>query len=273
MNDEKALVPMSDIREMAKAAASSGLFPSLKSPDAIMTLMLLCQAEGLHPIQALRRYDIVQGRPGLKADAMLGEFQNRGGIVTWHKNTKEECSATFTAPGLGEPVTVTWTIADAKEAGLAGKPGPWQQYPRQMLRARVTSEGVRMAMPGIVVGLYTPEEVGDFAQVLIPPAKPKESDVEKRETVVVTDIQRVFPEAKQVKPWLTRLMASLNQLDLGRKKADELSLRGKAREEHLRTARLLYLSWVTGRTIESSKDLTDEEAEEAIRRADNGEMP
>lgn len=156
-------LPMSiaDVMEMATAAAKSGLFAGIGTPEAAFTLMMLCHSEGLHPMQALRRFDIIDGKPSMKADAILAEFLNRGGMVEWHRNDHEECRATFTAPGLKTPVTVSWTIADAQRAGLLRK-NNWMGYPRQMLRARVISEGVRMSMPAVVVGIYTPEEVEDF---------------------------------------------------------------------------------------------------------------
>lgn len=56
------MVCMDDLKQMATAACKSGLF-SMPSPEAALTLMLLCQAEGLHPIQALRHYHIIKGRP------------------------------------------------------------------------------------------------------------------------------------------------------------------------------------------------------------------
>lgn len=52
-------------------------------------------------------------------------------------------------------------MARAKTAQLGGK-GNWAKYPRQMLRARVISEGIRATFPACCVGVYTPEEVADF---------------------------------------------------------------------------------------------------------------
>jgi hypothetical protein len=52
-------------------------------------------------------------------------------------------------------------MEQAKRAGLATK-DVWKQYPRAMLRARVVSEGIRTIFPGVLGGLYTPEEVQDF---------------------------------------------------------------------------------------------------------------
>jgi hypothetical protein len=155
------MVPFSEVQSMAVAAAKSGLFPGARTPEAALTLMLVAQAEGLHPVQALRRFHVIEGRPAMSAEAMLASFQAAGGRITWQRTDEAECAAVFEAPGMGAPLTVRWTLEDAKRAGVAGKQN-WQRYPRQMLRARVVSEGVRASMPGVVLGMYTPEEVADF---------------------------------------------------------------------------------------------------------------
>lgn len=261
---EAALVPqmrpvagIAEVKQMAEAAARSGLFPSLRTPEAAFTLMMLCQAEGLHPIQALRRFDIVQGRPALKADAMLGEFQQRGGVVDWLHNDAEKCEATFAAPGLAKPVKVSWTIEDAKRAGLAGKSGPWQQYPRQMLRARVISEGVRMAMPAVVVGLYAPEEVQDFAR----PA-PVEVIVEAPKADPVTSAEAATPGPSVSPP-------SDHAASPGEVKALNTAITGKLGIKD-RDAKLAWISEMVGRAVESSKDLTSAECRRLTESAKAG---
>lgn len=157
-----ALVPMGDLQAMATAVAKSGLFGAVKSQDAALTLLLLAQAEGIHPMQAMRRFDVVDGKPAMKSDAMLGEFQAHGGKVEWVVYTDERVTARFSSPGCPAGLEVSWDMDRARRAGLGGKRN-WQTYPRQMLRARVISEGVRATMPAVVAGIYTPEEVADFA--------------------------------------------------------------------------------------------------------------
>jgi len=124
-----------------------------------MALMLIAQAEGMHPAIAARDFHVIQGRPALKADAMLARFQAAGGKVQWTSYTETKVAGIFSHPAGGS-VEVEWTIAMAKTAGLAGK-DVWKQYPRGMLRARVISEGVRTVYPGVAVGVYTPEEIAD----------------------------------------------------------------------------------------------------------------
>jgi hypothetical protein len=126
-----------------------------------MAIMLLCQAENMHPAVAMRDYHVIQGRPALKADAMLARFQQAGGSVSWKDYTDEKVTGVFSHPS-GGTLEVSWTLARAKTIGIANKDN-WKNYPRAMLRARVASEGIRSVYPGCVVGVYTPEEVQDFA--------------------------------------------------------------------------------------------------------------
>ena len=153
------VVSVDDIQIMAVAVAKSGLF-GMKTPEQAMALMLIAQAEGYSPALAARDYHIIQGRPALKADAMLARFQMAGGKVEWVTYTDAEVKATFSHP-QGGSITLAWTFEQARKIGLTGKDN-WKNYPRAMLRARVVSEGIRTVFPGCVVGVYTPEEVQDF---------------------------------------------------------------------------------------------------------------
>ena len=154
------LVAYSDMEQMASAIAASGLF-GMKDKNSVLALMAVAQAEGLHPATAARDFHIIQGRPALKADAMLARFQNAGGKVTWKEYTDEKVTGLFSHPNGGE-LAVSWTIEQAQRIGLV-KPGSgWQKFPRAMLRSRCISEGIRSVYPGSVTGFYSPEEVADF---------------------------------------------------------------------------------------------------------------
>lgn len=98
----------------------------------------------------------------MKADAMLARFQLAGGKVRWASLTDTKVVGEFTHESGGS-ATIEWDMDRAKAAGLGGKAN-WLKYPRQMLRARVISEGIRTVYPACVVGVYTPEEVQDFEQ-------------------------------------------------------------------------------------------------------------
>lgn len=179
------LVPLSDIQQMAEVAATSKMF-GFKNQQEAMAIMLLCQAENLHPAVAMRDYHVIQGRPALKADAMLARFQQAGGQVNWKVYEDEQVTGVFSHPS-GGTLEVTWTLAQAKSIGIANKDN-WRNYPRAMLRARVLSEGIRSVYPGCVVGVYTPEEVQDFTP-------PKNMGVAERvDAVPQTDVEEIVDD-------------------------------------------------------------------------------
>ena len=153
------LVSVADIERMSMAVAKSGMF-GVRTPEQAMSLMLIAQAEGLHPAIAARDYHVINGKPALKADAMLARFQTAGGRVEWLDFTDDKVSARFTHP-QGGSVVVDWTLERAKRAGVSNNP-TWSKFPRAMLKARVISEGVKTVYPGVAVGTYTVEEVRDM---------------------------------------------------------------------------------------------------------------
>ena len=158
-----AIVPVqayavTDMERMAKAFAASKLF-GVQNLDQALALMLVAQAEGRHPASAAQDYHIIQGRPAKKADAMLRDFLAAGGKVEWHALTDEQADATFSHPS-GGAARIDWTFKRASTAGIANP--MWKKYPRQMLRSRVVSEGVRTVCPGATSGMYVPEEVQDI---------------------------------------------------------------------------------------------------------------
>lgn len=154
------IVTFNEMEQMANAIAKSGLF-GMKDTNSVLALMAVAQAEGLHPATAARDFHIIQGRPALKADAMLARFQNAGGKVDWKDYTDDKVTGVFSHPHGGS-LAVTWTIEQAQRIGLV-KPGSgWQKFPRAMLRSRCISEGIRSVFPGSVTGFYSPEEVEDF---------------------------------------------------------------------------------------------------------------
>ena len=227
-----ALVPINEIREMAEVAAKSKMF-GFKSPDEAMAIMLLCQAENLHPAIAMRDFHVIQGRPALKADAMLARFQQAGGTVKWEEYTDERVSGSFSHPNGGS-VTVTWTFEMAKKIGLTAKDN-WRNYARAMLRARCVSEGVRTVYPGCVVGVYTPEEVETFKT-----PSPTVKDMGEAEIVIeeqVTEYQLFLPDGSVYanctdwKDYIERYVAMLDAIENSPKlKADEKSEKRKTWE-------------------------------------------
>jgi hypothetical protein len=162
MSTSIALVPIAEIQAMAFAFAKSGLFGT-KTQEQCMALLLLASAEGVHPAIAMRDFDVIQGKPAKKAEAMLRSFLAAGGAVEWHELTDTKADATFSHPQGGK-ARISWDMERAKKAGLAGK-DTWQKFARAMLRSRVVSEGCRTVYPAATSGMYEPGEVRAMGQV------------------------------------------------------------------------------------------------------------
>lgn len=175
---------LADLEQMARHAAASNLF-GLQAAQAF-TLMLVAMADGLHPVEALRRYHVIEGRPAMRADAMQAEFQRRGGCLRWLARTATECTVEAWHPTLHpDHLRFSVTLAELVDSRVActydQRSGQWrlksmyQKFPRQMLHARAVSEMVRAIDPGVVVGVYTPEEVRD-AERDVPMPRPWDRD-------------------------------------------------------------------------------------------------
>lgn len=201
-----AIVPFEHQLQLATAFAKSGLF-GVKTTDQALALMALCEAEGLHPAKAVQDYDIIQGKPAKKAQAMLASFLANGGKVTWHSRTDTECEATFSHPSGGQ-ITVDWDMERAKQAKLADKEN-WKKFPRAMLHARVISEGVRSIFPGATSGLYTPEEVRDFEDT------PKVNRVIKEVIQDAIEVVEKMPKKQpDIEPYLDAILKAENITNL-----------------------------------------------------------
>lgn len=173
---ESNLIPFNELQQMGRALHASGLFPSFKSEAQAIGLLMLAQAEGVHPVMATRKFHIMHdGKPTMRSDAMLAGYRAKGGKVRWKTAADDKTAQVGEWEFEGTTTVIGFTMAEAIAAGYTTatpKPGSgWARDPAAMLRARTISRATRMLTPEVVVGLYTPEEVEDFAPEGAAPAK------------------------------------------------------------------------------------------------------
>jgi hypothetical protein len=194
-----AVFTMSDMERVALAIAKGGLFGS-NDPNAVLTLCMVAQAEGKHPGLVMQQYHIINGKPAKKAEAMLVDFLASGGRVEWHQLDDECADATFTHPAGGS-ARITWDKARVIQAQLGNNP-MHKKYPRQMLRSRVVSEGVRTVFPGATSGMYVPEEVAEF-EPAPSSAPPTPSAKRARDLKAIEHKPEPDPARVKAEVWLT----------------------------------------------------------------------
>ncbi len=153
---------VADVETMSKQVTKSG-FGGLTEAQAF-TLMMVCEADGLHPIQAIRRFHVIKGRPAMRADAILADMLRLGWSVAWttELDDREVQEAFFRhKTKCPDGKAVRFSFEDAKKAKVSGNDS-WQNWTPAMLRARVSTIACRALDPGIIVGLYSVEEVEDM---------------------------------------------------------------------------------------------------------------
>jgi len=148
---DKIADPIAAAETMGDWFTRSGLFGCDKSEQGKM-LALVCLMERKSPTEITRNYDIVQGRLRKKAMALHADFRSRGGKIRWIETGDDGIAAKAEFTFEGDTVTVSYSIEQAKAAGLVKSKSAWESNPGNMLRARVVSNGVGMLCPEIIAG-------------------------------------------------------------------------------------------------------------------------
>lgn len=154
----------------ANMMAKSDLVPKefRDKPANVLLAVQLGQEVGLSPMQAIQSIAVINGRPSMWGDAVLGIVQASGLLEYIHEEVKDGV-ATCRMKRKGQPETVrSFSTADAKKAGLLGKAGPWTNYENRMLQLRARGFCVRDTFADVLKGLHVREEVEDMELVETP---------------------------------------------------------------------------------------------------------
>lgn len=151
--------------DYAKLIADSDLAPKdYKGKPGNVLIAIQCGMEiGLKPMQAIQNIAIINGRPAVWGDAMLGLVQNSPlceSIKEYVLDKKAFC--TVKRKGDVEEYTYSFSLEQAKIANLTGKPGPWTQYPERMLQMRARGFALRDKFSDVLKGIAMKEEVEDY---------------------------------------------------------------------------------------------------------------
>lgn len=119
---------------------------------------------GLPPFTALRHVHLVEGSPSLSAEYKRARVLAAGHELDILELTTTRCRVAGRRRNSGKPpLEITFTIEDAKRAGLVKARGSWETRPRRMLFARASTEVCDFLFADITNGLPTMEllEAGD----------------------------------------------------------------------------------------------------------------
>src|SRR5215831_1224397 len=166
--DELQAGPTGDVARLRAAAeyasyiANTSLVPEALrgDPAAIAAVMLAGQELGLKPMASLRMVVLIRGRTALTAEAQRGLVTSEGHELWFDESTVTRAIAAGRRRDSDRVARITWTLDDAKRAGIAGGEN-WRRYPAEMLRARASAALARAMFADVIGGIPASEEIED----------------------------------------------------------------------------------------------------------------
>lgn len=158
---------LDELWRFAQLFHSSRMFQKM-SVEQLFVVIEYGAELGLGPFQSTQACSIIAGKPGLTTEAMKALCHASGKV----KKLEHELSGegdTRRATVVAErkdsdtKISVSFSIGDAKRAGLPGRNPNWKSYPDRMLCARAYGFACRDAFPDAVFG-YTTEELADMPE-------------------------------------------------------------------------------------------------------------
>ena len=168
---------LDEMYRFAQMVVASKLGPKgLDNAASAMVAIQMGMELGLPAMTAIRGIAVINGRPSLWGDVALAVVMNSPKFEDIEEEIEGEGDKAVGVcrvwkRGREKPIERRFSMNDAKQAGLLGKQGPWQQYPKRMLQMRARSWAMRDAFPGALSGLYVKEEAEDM-----PPLKRVEAE-------------------------------------------------------------------------------------------------
>lgn len=164
------LVPttMTEVMDLAELMSKSEMVPKIYQgkPGNVTVAILAGHPLGLNPFSSCQSFAVINGTPSLFGDALLGIVKGSGLLSKISETVSEngEVATCYITRRGEDPVCRTFTMTEAKKAGLLSKHGPWQAYPKRMLQMRARAFALRDVFPDILRGIGIAEEIEDIGR-------------------------------------------------------------------------------------------------------------
>ena len=151
---------LTEIKQIGDVAVKSNRFPAIFNSEQAVVSILSGREIGLGPMKSLQELYVIEGKvamsSGLIASLIKGSGKYEFTITTHDSN---ECVIEFTRHDKPAGVS-SFSMDDAKQAGLVRQGSGWTKYPRNMLFARALTNGARWFCADAFAGpVYTPDEL------------------------------------------------------------------------------------------------------------------
>jgi hypothetical protein len=149
---------------LSKALSASNMTGIFKTPEQVFTAIQYGRGHGWNPMQSLRNLYPLHGNVHLTAIAAMGlvlPHADKPPTIKREKKNGEPYSCTVTYLRDGEEFSRTFTMDQAKSAGLIKGGGAWTAYAENMLYWRAGMFAAREGFPDILSGVYSIEEMAN----------------------------------------------------------------------------------------------------------------
>lgn len=192
---------IAELQTIGQLFEQSGMFGCKQQGQGII-LAMTCHLQNMTPLEFLENYNLIDGKPSKKADAMLAKLMELGGSFKIIKRTIDEAAIECTYKGNTYTSSFTWKEAQ-EEPYVYEKDGKtfkrnWRtpRARQQSLWARVCSDAIRTVCPQANKGTATPEEMQDLIEDIQPTTLKNITP----EIIPQSEIQNVEPEIIEVVP-------------------------------------------------------------------------
>jgi len=145
--------------KIAQYSFRSKLFSAFGSAEAVLMVIMAGRELGMSAMASLRGFHLVEGRPTLSADLIRALIIRSGKAKYFRPVERTDTRATWeTQRGDDPPVSLTFTIEEARQAGVVRPNSGWVKYPTDMLTARASAKLARLIYADIVFNLFDPSE-------------------------------------------------------------------------------------------------------------------
>jgi hypothetical protein len=151
--------------QQADALVKTGFLPqAIKNKEQALAIIMTGRELGIPPMASFSTINVIQGKPTVSPQLMLALINRSGQLEDMRLETGDE-GATCTMKRRGrQAYTARFGPQEAQAMGLAAKDNYKKQAPT-MFKWRAVADAARTVFPDVVLGLYTPEEMGADVRV------------------------------------------------------------------------------------------------------------
>lgn len=248
---------LSSAHQIASALCTTAFVPKhfAGKPEEAAAALMLGDELGLAPVSALRSIFVISGTPGMYARTMVALVQSRGHEVWTETETATKVVVAGRRAGSDKIERSEWTLDRARRAGYTQNK-KYEQTPEDMLYARAASTVCRRIAADVLSGIpYSVEELE-----LEQPAKNAVKLKRAKPTPPEPEVEAARPETPAVEPDSQESPYLNTSSALAKAMFAALGDAGITDKDD----RLGYVSSVVGRTVTSSKEMTEDDARRVL---------